>query len=203
VFWSDKEIYVSFDAPQTEWLDYFNGLCQTKSVTDIVLYGDTRPIHQLAIKSAKECEINVHIFEESYLRPYWITYERDGANGHSRLMDITLDQIKNATLGPFERSAPPPDHWGDTRQCVVLRCPLSLVCDVQKPQVSAFRAPSQCHCWSGIKMEPAAIISKTISSHFKMACYKEDYQKFKALPSCSYAARTRCSLSKPFPVFDK
>ena len=118
VFWSDKESYVSFDAPQTEWLDYFNGLCQTKSVTDIVLYGDTRPIHQLAIKSAKECENNVHIFEEGYLRPYWITYDRDGANGHSRLMDITLDQIKNATLGPFERSAPPPDHWGDTRHHV-------------------------------------------------------------------------------------
>ena len=97
MFWSDKESYVSFDAPQTEWLDYFNGLCQTKSVTDIVLYGDTRPIHQLAIKSAKEFEINVHIFEEGYLRPYWITYERDGANGHSRLMDITLDQIKNAS----------------------------------------------------------------------------------------------------------
>ena len=32
----------------------------------------------------------LHVFEEGYLRPYWITYERGGSNGNSALMGIAL-----------------------------------------------------------------------------------------------------------------
>ena len=40
-----------------------------KSITDIVLYGDTRPIHAEAIKLAKALDLRVHVFEKGYLRP--------------------------------------------------------------------------------------------------------------------------------------
>jgi capsular polysaccharide export protein len=53
--------------------------------TDIVLFGDCRPVHQPAIQLAKQRDIRVHVFEEGYFRPYWITLERDGVNGNSLL----------------------------------------------------------------------------------------------------------------------
>lgn len=40
-----------------------------KPITDIVLYGDTSPLHAEAIKLAKALDLRVHVFEEGYLRP--------------------------------------------------------------------------------------------------------------------------------------
>lgn len=54
-------------------------------ITDIVLFGDCRPIHQPAIALAKARDISIHVFEEGYFRPYWITLERGGVNGNSSL----------------------------------------------------------------------------------------------------------------------
>ena len=87
-----------------------------KNVTDIVLYGDTRPIHAQAVAEARESGLTVHVFEEGYMRPYWVTYERGGSNGNSRLMDMTIPTMQEA-LAQSDMEAPlPPGHWGDMRQ---------------------------------------------------------------------------------------
>jgi capsular polysaccharide export protein len=53
--------------------------------TDFVLFGDQRPVHRPAIALARQHGARVHVFEEGYLRPNWITLERDGVNGASSL----------------------------------------------------------------------------------------------------------------------
>lgn len=53
--------------------------------TDIVLFGDRRPVHRPAILMAKKLGIRIHVFEEGYFRPYWVTLERNGVNGNSPL----------------------------------------------------------------------------------------------------------------------
>jgi capsular polysaccharide export protein len=58
---------------------------RAEGITDIVLFGDRRPVHRPAIETARELGVRVHVFEEGYFRPYWITLERDGVNLHSRL----------------------------------------------------------------------------------------------------------------------
>ena len=84
----------------------------------MVLYGDTREIHQRAILEARKLNIEVHVFEEGYLPPYWVTYERGGSNGNSRLMQMPLKQMQS-DLTDYDLEAPmPPSHWGDTRQHV-------------------------------------------------------------------------------------
>ncbi len=54
-------------------------------VTDLVVFGDGRPAHAAAIAAAVTAGIQVHVFEEGYIRPDWITLERGGVNGHSTL----------------------------------------------------------------------------------------------------------------------
>ena len=54
-------------------------------VTDLIVFGDGRPVHAAAIAAAKAASVRTHVFEEGYIRPDWITLEREGVNGHSLL----------------------------------------------------------------------------------------------------------------------
>ncbi|MEO0938955.1 MAG: capsular biosynthesis protein [Pseudomonadota bacterium] len=117
-FWFHPRSYIPYRGTAGDWPATFADLCAERGVTDIVLYGDTRPIHAQAVEEAKRRGIEVHVFEEGYMRPFWITYERGGSNGHSRLMDMTIPQMQEA-LAMSDMEAPlPPAHWGDMRQHV-------------------------------------------------------------------------------------
>lgn len=119
VFWSDKANFIAYRGTPEDWPTQFTALINDHGVTDIVLYGDTRPIHAQAVEIAQDLGLTVHVFEEGYLRPYWVTYERGGSNGHSRLMNMTVPAMESA-LARSELETPlPPAHWGDTRQHVI------------------------------------------------------------------------------------
>ena len=117
-FWSDKSSYISFEEPQENWPNRFDAIIAEKGVTDIVLYGDTRFIHTESVRRAKAAGITVHVFEEGYLRPYWVTYERGGSNGHSRLMDMDIEYMRRVLANTELITPEAPAHWGDMRQHV-------------------------------------------------------------------------------------
>lgn len=52
------------------------------------------------------------------MRPYWVTYERGGTNGHSRLMDMTIPEMQKALALSDLEVPTPPSHWGDMRHHV-------------------------------------------------------------------------------------
>lgn len=115
LFWRDPG-YISFDQGHDQWEATCATILSQHGITDLVVYGDTRPIHATAVRLAKARGITVHVFEEGYLRPYWVTYERGGSNGHSRLMDLTLPQMQ-AALAKVDPDLPEaPATWGDMRQ---------------------------------------------------------------------------------------
>ena len=115
-FWRDKASFLPFRGPQADWPEVCARFFDEKSITDIVLYGDTRPIHAQAVALAKARGITVHVFEEGYLRPHWVTYERGGSNGNSRLMGLSLPQMQ-AALANLDMDLPDaPARWGDMRQ---------------------------------------------------------------------------------------
>nr|WP_183382685.1 capsular biosynthesis protein [Halomonas stenophila] len=60
-------------------------LWQRHAITDQIVFGDRRPVHRAAIEDAPTMGIRTHVFEEGYFRPFWITLEREGVNGHSLL----------------------------------------------------------------------------------------------------------------------
>lgn len=65
--------------------DRLHAIYQRHGITDLVLFGDRRPVHRPAIECAKSYGIRTHVFEEGYFRPYWVTLEREGVNAHSLL----------------------------------------------------------------------------------------------------------------------
>lgn len=114
-FWMQSATYIPYLGTIEDWPDTLTNLLNDKGVTDIVLYGDTRPIHAEAVKVAQKRGLTIHVFEEGYMRPYWVTYERGGTNGHSRLMDMSISEMQ-AALALSDMEAPlPPAYWGDMR----------------------------------------------------------------------------------------
>jgi capsular polysaccharide export protein len=115
-FWPETANYIPFKGTAEDWPAVFAALIARMQITDIVLYGDTRPIHAHAVRLAHKAGLVVHVFEEGYLRPHWVTYERGGSNGNSRLMDMTLAQMQT-DLAHSDMDLPDaPARWGDMRQ---------------------------------------------------------------------------------------
>lgn len=116
VFWRDGASYIPWTGTPEAWSEGCAAVMEQHGITDLVLYGDTRPIHAQAVAIARARGIMVHVFEEGYLRPYWVTYERGGSNGHSRLMDMSLSDMR-AALDRIDDDLPDaPAVWGDLRQ---------------------------------------------------------------------------------------
>ncbi|HEY9038632.1 MAG TPA: capsular biosynthesis protein [Roseovarius sp.] len=114
-FWRDRRNYIPFHGSPDDWPSAFGDLLDLRCITDIVLYGDTRPIHAEAICQARARGLRIHVFEEGYMRPYWVTYERGGSNGNSRLMEMSVDQMRAHLEQSDTESAIPPASWGDMR----------------------------------------------------------------------------------------
>ncbi|THD82201.1 capsular biosynthesis protein [Aliigemmobacter aestuarii] len=115
-FWPTSRSFIPYRGTPEAWPDTFRDLIRDYRITDVVLYGDTRPIHAHAVTIAREAGLTVHVFEEGYLRPHWVTYERGGSNGHSRLMSLSVSQMQ-AALAQSDIDLPDaPARWGDMRQ---------------------------------------------------------------------------------------
>ena len=76
---------VDFGAREQEWPGFLERLIVDKAISDVILFGDCRPLHRAAIAVAQSRGLRVYVVEEGYFRPGWITFEEDGVNGYSAL----------------------------------------------------------------------------------------------------------------------
>jgi capsular polysaccharide export protein len=81
--------YVRYRGKLDEFSDFISNYLKANLITDIMLFGDCRQQHKQAIEVAKALDIKIHVFECGYFRPYWITYELDGVNMNSPMVDVS------------------------------------------------------------------------------------------------------------------
>lgn len=106
LFWRRRGA-IDFRGTGAEWPDFFERLLDERAVTDIILFGDCRPLHRQAVEIAKARGLEVWVLEEGYLRPNWITLERGGVNGFTGLPRLPEDFVRMAEhLPPVEDGAP-------------------------------------------------------------------------------------------------
>ena len=92
---------VNYRGLMSRWPMFLDRMMLDWGITDLVLFGDCRPVHHTAIRMAQLRGIHVHVFEEGYIRPDWMTLERDGVNGHSPITrDPGVILAAAATLPP-------------------------------------------------------------------------------------------------------
>lgn len=89
----------------SRWAGHLSRRFDEEGVTDIVLFGDCRSYHRTAVELARARGIAVHVFEEGYLRPDWVTLEQGGVNGFSHLPETAAD-IRRLAAAAAEAPAP-------------------------------------------------------------------------------------------------
>ena len=84
-FYSLKEGFYPYrDTPQ-RWRIFINLFLKNKKIKIIFLFGDCRFYHKIAIQEAKKLNIDAYVFEEGYIRPNYITLEKNGVNYFSEI----------------------------------------------------------------------------------------------------------------------
>ncbi len=106
----DRDV-ITYKGRLEDWAETFRTLVTERGIDAIFLFGDCRPIHRPAVQLAHDLGIKVWVFEEGYLRPDYVTLERDGVNGNSRLPKDP-EFYRRATAGL--PAAPEPLPLGNT-----------------------------------------------------------------------------------------
>lgn len=100
---------IDYRGTMAAWPAAFEALIAAHRIDTVLLFGDCRPVHVPAIAIAKRLAVEIGVFEEGYLRPDFITIERDGVNNHSTLPKDP-DFYRRAEVTP----APPTAALGST-----------------------------------------------------------------------------------------
>ncbi len=111
--WRGKET-VNYRGHLSDWPAYIEGLLKRYQITDVILLGEQRDYHKQAVEAAKRLGIRVVVTDFGYLRPDWLTLERDGMGGDShfpRDPEKLLDYARD--LPPLERDVKYTDRFWD------------------------------------------------------------------------------------------
>ncbi|MHA7772528.1 capsule biosynthesis protein [Roseibium sp. M-1] len=92
--WPGSDCFAFKGTPQ-EWPDFFEGFLREYQITDLVLHGDQRVYHRIAIEKARVLGIYVAVTELGALRPGWMTLERNGLStlSHFPSDPVTIREI--------------------------------------------------------------------------------------------------------------
>jgi capsular polysaccharide export protein len=76
---------IVFRGDRNKWSRFVNVIFRQKKIDCVVTFNDTLFFNSVALTEAKRLGIQRYVLENGYLRPFWVTFERDGVNGHSCL----------------------------------------------------------------------------------------------------------------------
>ncbi len=117
--WRDA---VTYNGTPDGWLDWLTALMAEHQFTDVVTYGDCGYYSRIMLAEAERRGMIRHVYELGYVRPYYITLDRNGVNGYSSLpldpMSYRLSDEDTALL-PRQFGRMMPFHVGYTiRHCL-------------------------------------------------------------------------------------
>src|SRR5258706_1292220 len=105
LFWGGRDA-VNYRGSLADWPAFIEAFLVREGVTDLVLLGEQRRYHQEAIAAAQARGVRISVTDFGYLRPDWITLERDGMSGNSRF-PRHMDEVRRlAALAPRSDLAP-------------------------------------------------------------------------------------------------
>lgn len=102
---------ICFRGGLSEWPAFLSELIDLHAVDAVMLFGDCRAYHRIAHEIAKERRLEVGVFEEGYIRPDYITLERDGVNGNSTLPNNPIFYLNKVPSGEVYTEAVGNSFW--------------------------------------------------------------------------------------------
>ncbi len=85
-FWETPDrCRVIYHRKQGDWSKFIKTQLRRRKVDALITFNDTLPRNRGALEAAEKARIHSFVLENGYVRPHWVTLERDGVNGFSRL----------------------------------------------------------------------------------------------------------------------
>ncbi len=94
-----------FRGKPCEWPDFFKKYITDNRIEMVMLFGDCRPIHEVAHRICRIQGVEIGVFEEGYLRPDYVSFERYGVNGNS-LLPRNPKFYRRIVIAKYEKPLP-------------------------------------------------------------------------------------------------
>ena len=120
IFWRRRGGH-DYRGRRRDWRAFISAFLDRHDVTDLILLGEERPYHKRAIAEAKARGIPVYVIEMGYLRPDWVTFERDGMSSNSHFPRDPARIVAEA------EGLPEPDWTGRHRQTFLAEASYDLI----------------------------------------------------------------------------
>jgi capsular polysaccharide export protein len=85
---------IAFRGRPEEWPAFLEKVLVERQIDVVALFGDCRPMHRVAHEVAERLGLEIGVYEEGYIRPDYITLEKHGVNGHSRIPRTPVFYLK-------------------------------------------------------------------------------------------------------------
>jgi hypothetical protein len=79
-----KRIVRFYDGPMSEWREFLAGIIAGHGIKHLLMYGDFIQPHKIAIDLANQVGVEAWVFELGYIRPNYVTLERNRVNATAR-----------------------------------------------------------------------------------------------------------------------
>lgn len=103
--YAGSEPQLNFHGRMEDLAGWYKSAIEKHEVTDILMFGDCRAVHQPIHAVSRDKGKRVYVFEEGYVRPNWITLEETGVNGRSHLPRDASWYLEGRALVPACPSA--------------------------------------------------------------------------------------------------
>ncbi|MFZ0134965.1 MAG: capsular biosynthesis protein [Desulfobacterales bacterium] len=84
-FFSHPDNRIAYTGTIADWASFLRRVLIDYRIDRIFLFGDCRLYHKIALEEARAAGVEGFVFEEGYIRPDYITLERNGVNDFSEL----------------------------------------------------------------------------------------------------------------------
>ena len=102
LFYREGDI-VRFTEPMVAWRSFLRKLLGDRRIDAVVVFGTCRRHHRVAAQVAASMGIAFWAFEEGYVRPDYITLERDGVNAESPMGRLAIPDVPRLPDPPKPR----------------------------------------------------------------------------------------------------
>jgi capsular polysaccharide export protein len=84
-FFSWRDNYTPYRGTPEDWPAFVSDFLDRHRIDMVFLFGDCRYYQRIVRQKALQRDIDLFVFEEGYIRPDYITMERFGVNGYSKI----------------------------------------------------------------------------------------------------------------------
>mgnify|MGYP000257901452 CR=1 FL=1 len=146
-FYSQENV-VSFTGSKEQWPEFLLNFIHQSSISSVLVYGDCRHYHDAAKQLCSLESIQYFAFEEGYLRPNYITFEKGGVNGHSPITHAAVQSYQ--PVHEVENEKKMPANFSTRAWYAIFYYVLALVKRSKYPKYTHHRSYNSVYealCW--------------------------------------------------------